>query len=273
LTQNAWDTGAGWGLILTYAIYMRRRHGVVKNAFVTAIGNNTVSLLAAITIFAAVFAIYGVNHTREEILVVMKESGPASTGLTFIWIPQLLAKIGFGRGLAILFFLGLSFAAFSSLIAMIELATRVCVDSGMKREKAVAIVCGAGFTLGLPSAMHLGFLGNQDFVWGVALMLAGAFVAFAVRRYGAGKLRSEIIETSPGDWRPSRAWQLIVAWLVPIQAILLLGWWLYLAAAEYDPGSWWNPLKPFSVMTCVAQWAVILALAIILNRRIVRAQR
>jgi len=25
LTQNAWDTGAGWGLILTYAIYMRQK--------------------------------------------------------------------------------------------------------------------------------------------------------------------------------------------------------------------------------------------------------
>lgn len=25
LTQNAWDTGAGWGLILTYAVYMKKR--------------------------------------------------------------------------------------------------------------------------------------------------------------------------------------------------------------------------------------------------------
>ena len=24
LTQNAWDTGAGWGLILTYGAYMRK---------------------------------------------------------------------------------------------------------------------------------------------------------------------------------------------------------------------------------------------------------
>ena len=30
LTQNAWDTGAGWGLFLTYAIYIRRRYGIVK---------------------------------------------------------------------------------------------------------------------------------------------------------------------------------------------------------------------------------------------------
>ncbi|GIT58021.1 MAG: hypothetical protein Ct9H300mP18_14500 [Candidatus Neomarinimicrobiota bacterium] len=33
LTQNAWDTGAGWGLFLTYAIYIRKRYGLIKNAF------------------------------------------------------------------------------------------------------------------------------------------------------------------------------------------------------------------------------------------------
>ncbi|MGB3544690.1 sodium-dependent transporter, partial [Rubrivirga sp.] len=46
LTQNAWDTGAGWGLILTYAAYMRREDGVVRNAVLTGVGNNVVSLLA-----------------------------------------------------------------------------------------------------------------------------------------------------------------------------------------------------------------------------------
>jgi len=28
LTQNAWDTGAGWGLILTYAVYMRKKEDI-----------------------------------------------------------------------------------------------------------------------------------------------------------------------------------------------------------------------------------------------------
>src|SRR5690606_9922029 len=32
LTQNAWDTGAGWGLILTYAIYMKQKEDISLNA-------------------------------------------------------------------------------------------------------------------------------------------------------------------------------------------------------------------------------------------------
>ena len=57
LTQNAWDTGAGWGLFLTYAIYIKYKFGIVKNAFITAIGNNLISLIAGIMIFSTVFSI------------------------------------------------------------------------------------------------------------------------------------------------------------------------------------------------------------------------
>ena len=39
LTQNAWDTGAGWGLIITYAAYLRRRDFVVKNAVATGVAS------------------------------------------------------------------------------------------------------------------------------------------------------------------------------------------------------------------------------------------
>src|SRR5690625_2242071 len=33
LTQNAWDTGAGWGLIVAYAIYLRKTEDTTLNAF------------------------------------------------------------------------------------------------------------------------------------------------------------------------------------------------------------------------------------------------
>jgi len=70
---------------LTYGAYMQSRHGVVKNAVITGVGNNTVSILAAIVIFGTVFAVLGADMSRTEVLDVMKTSGPAATGLTFIW--------------------------------------------------------------------------------------------------------------------------------------------------------------------------------------------
>ena len=270
LTQNAWDTGAGWGLILTYGAYMQTRHGVVKNAVITGLGNNLVSLAAAVTIFGTVFAVLGSELPKTEVLQIMKSSGPASTGLTFIWMPQLFARMPAGGLLSSLFFLGLSFAAFSSLISMIELATRVFVDAGINRSRAMAFVGVTAFVLGIPSAISLDFLGNQDFVWGVALMISGAFVSFAVIRYGAGAFRSEVIDNITGDWNAGRLWDYVITYLVPIQAVVLLGWWLYLAATVYAPDTWYDPTDPYSVMTCLVQWGSMAAVMILLNRWMVR---
>ena len=268
LTQNAWDTGAGWGLILTYAAYMKREHGVVRNAVLTGVGNNTVSLLAATMIFGTAFAVLGDGMARGEILEVMRTSGPASTGLTFIWMPQLFAQMAFGKALAVLFFLALSFAALSSLISMIELASRALVDFGLPRPRAVATVAGVGFVLGVPSALNLDFFANQDFVWGVALIISGAFVAFAVGRYGVERLRDEM--ATPTDWAIPSVWGAVIRYLVPLQAIVLLVWWLGLAATVYAPETWYDPFDPFSVMTCLVQWGLALGLFVVLNRWMAR---
>jgi NSS family neurotransmitter:Na+ symporter len=268
LTQNAWDTGAGWGLILTYAAYMKKEHGVVRNAFLTGIGNNTVSILSATMIFGTVFAILGTEMSRPEMLDVMRTSGPASTGLTFIWMPQLFAQMAFGKVLAILFFLALSFAALSSLISMIELASRALVDFGLERRRAVATVAGVGFTLGVPSALNLDFFANQDFVWGVALIISGAFVSFAVLRHGAARLRDEI--ATPEDWRLPTVWNRMITVLIPLEATVLLVWWLGLAATVYAPDTWYDPFEPFSVMTCLVQWGLALGLFLALNRWMAR---
>jgi len=266
LTQNAWDTGAGWGLILTYAAYMQSRHGVVTNAFITGIGNNMVSLMAAIIIFGTVFATLGGSMPTEEILGVMQTSGPAGTGLTFIWMPRLFADMPLGSVLATLFFLGLSFAAFSSLISMIELATRTFVDFGIDRRSAIGGVCGFGFLLGVPSAVNLNVFANQDFVWGVGLLISGALVATAVIRYGVKEFRADAIASVPGDRDPGKAWEILVGVLVPLQAVVLLGWWLYQSAAVYAPETWYNPFEPFSVMTCLLQWGIALVAFLALNR-------
>jgi NSS family neurotransmitter:Na+ symporter len=269
LTQNAWDTGAGWGLFLTYAAYMKIEHGAVKNAFVTGIGNNTVSLLAAIMIFGTVFSVLQteMGMTDPETLEIMRTSGPASTGLTFIWMPQLFARMPLGSPLAILFFLGLTFAGFSSLIAMFELSTRVLLDTGLKRSIALCIVAAVVYLLGIPSAKSVDFLSNQDYVWGIGLMISGAFIAFAVIKQGVTKFRKEFILTDT-DWALGTWWDLIIKLFIPFGAIVLLIWWLALSATVFAPDDWYNPFNPFSVMTCLVQWIVLTGIFILYNKRI-----
>ena len=271
LTQNAWDTGAGWGLFLTYAAYMKKEHGVVKNAFITGIGNNTVSLLAAMMVFGTIFAVLQteMGMTKPEVLEIMRNSGPASTGLTFIWMPQLFARMFFGSPMAVLFFLGLTFAGFSSLIAQLELPTRVFVDTGMKRSKAILTVVGISYVLGIPSARNLNLLSNQDFVWGVALMISGAFVAIIVIKHGVTKLQQEL-SLDTNDWKLGNWWNMVIKFFIPIAALVLLVWWLALSA---NVDKWYDPFNSFSIMTCIFQWSIVLGTLLLLNRWIVRKNR
>jgi NSS family neurotransmitter:Na+ symporter len=260
LTQNAWDTGAAWGLILTYGAYMRTRDDITISALQTGIGNNIVSLLAAMTIFATVFGTLGGSLSNGEILEVMKTSGPASTGLTFMWMPQLFNEMAGGQIFAILFFLGLTFAAFSSLISMIELASRVFVDMGFLRKSATIFICVTGFLLGMPSALSVNILANQDFVWSVGLMVSGAFMAFAIIRFGPERFRSEIVNNGEQKYTLGKWWSFIIKYVVPVEVISLLVWWIYLSITAYAPDTWYNPLSSFSVATIVVQWGIVMAL-------------
>jgi len=260
LTQNAWDTGAGWGLILTYAIYMKAREDVPLNAFLIGFGNNSMSLLAGIMVLSTVFAI---NPGAQAEIV-----GAGNEGLTFIWMPQLFAQMPFGQLFMVLFFLALSFAALTSLVSMLELATRVLMDRGMARKKALLWVAGAALVCGTPSALSLDVFHNQDWVWGVGLMLSGLFFAIGAWRFGLDRLRREVINGPGVDLRVGRWWNFVVGVLVPVEAVTLMVWWLW-QASGWDP-NWLNPLAPESVGTVLVQWAIALFALLVLNRWLAR---
>jgi NSS family neurotransmitter:Na+ symporter len=101
-------------------------------------------------------------------------------------------------------------------------------------------------------------------------MISGAFIAFAVIRQGASRFRTENIDNQPDDWNAGRIWDALIRFVIPTLAAVLLGWWLYQAAAVYAPDRWYDPFNPFSVMTCLAQWGTVLFLLILLNRRLAR---
>jgi len=123
-----------------------------------------------------------------------------------------------------------------------------------------------GFVLGVPSAWKMGFFQNQDWVWGLGLMVSGFFIAIAVIKFGAERFRNELINT-PEERRPIGRWySYVITYLVPLEFVALMVWWFYKAIKDYDPEGWWNPFHSFSVGTTVLQWAVLIALLILANR-------
>ncbi len=261
LTQNAWDTGAGWGLVLTYAIYMRQNEDTALNAFVIGFGNNSMSLLAGIMVLCTVFST--MPQAAAEIV------GAGNEGLTFIWVPQLFQEIPGGRLFQGLFFLALVFAAWTSLVSMIELASRILMDLGLTRGRAIAIVGSAGLLFGIPSALKLGIFQNQDWVWGVGLMVSGFLFAFAVLRYGVTRWRETFINQEGSDIRIGAWWDWAIR-LVAVEAVVLAVWWLWSAQGE-DFVATWTPFSPYNVGSVLIQFAVVLAVLLALNKRLARA--
>ncbi len=296
LTQNAWDTGAGWGLVLCYAAYLRQREDTTLNAFLLPAANNSVSLLSGTMVLCTVFAVVpqlaanlaaqpqslsaypalaeavraGQPLTSELIQQTIFSAG--NEGLTFIWMPQLFARVPFGRIFMVLFFVALAFAAFTSLISMIELGTRVALDAGMERSRAIRWVGAIGFLLGLPSALSLDVLHNQDWVWGVGLMVSGLFFALAVLKWGVRRFREQQLNHPDSDLRLGRWWDVVIAGVVPVEAVVLLVWWLA-QARRWDPTGWLDPLGVENVGTIALQWGIVLAALIALNGRLVSGIR
>ncbi|MEX1063182.1 MAG: sodium-dependent transporter, partial [Balneolaceae bacterium] len=183
---------------------------------------------------------------------------------------QLFNEMTVLRFFAILLFMVLSFAELISLNSMIELAAKVFIDMGIRRRSATAGVCIAGFIFGLPSSVNLDFFANQDFVWGIGLMMSGAFMSFAVIKYGPDRFRKDLVNTEESTWKLGRWWSFVIKYIVPVQVISLLGWWIYLSATVFAPDTWYNPLSPFSVATVIVQWGIVLGLFRFYNKSIAR---
>jgi NSS family neurotransmitter:Na+ symporter len=267
LSQSAWSTGAGWGLMLTYAVYSHQKENPVLTSTTLGFGNNLASLLAAVAVIPTVFSYFSAqNFSQQKVLEVMKTN---NQGLTFIWIPKLFSKIPAGSFFLALFFLALSFAAFSSLISMLELDTRILMDAGFSRKKAIILIVAGAFVLGLPSAISMGFFNNQDWVWGLGLMVSGFFFTIAVLKFGPKNFRQNIIST-PGSKIRLRKWfDILVTFLLPLQFLAMLGWWFWQSYSG-DPHNWFKITSPGSVGTVLFQWIIALGLFIILNKTITK---
>ena len=256
ITQVAWSTGAGWGLMLTYFVYAKKREDIVLNATTVCFGDTTAAFLAGLAVIPTIFA-----------LAPDPQAAVASgnTGLAFIHLTNLFTVMPGGVFFASLFFLALIFAGFSSLLSMVELGVRLLMDAGWPRHKA-AIAAGIGITvLGLPSSWSMSFLDNQDWVWGVGLLFSGLLFSFAAMKIGVQKIWDEHIAPD-SDLQAPWMWKLI--YLFPLWFVIIFGWWIKQAASWYpDTYMKWLPISEytFTVGTMVYQWAIVVVLALVTN--------
>lgn len=145
LGQAFFSLGIGMAIFLTYGSYMPRSFSLTSSALAIAFGDSLFAIIAGLAIFPAVFSL-GVDPT----------AGPE---LAFITLPQIFLEMPGGRVIGAVFFLLLTAAAFTSMMALLEVPVSMAVHRlKLRRWTAAALVGLVVFALGLPSAMSFGIL-------------------------------------------------------------------------------------------------------------------
>jgi len=188
-------------------------------------------------------------------------------GLTFIYMPQLFARMLGGNIFTPLFFLALFIAAISSLISMLELAVKNLLDYRMNRKNAVILTGIIAAAAGFPSAYSLRFFNNQDWVWGIGLLISGFFFIFFALRIGINKFKNEYIELIKNHFYARPVFLKYLAIFMLLEFIFMFMWWLIQSISWY-PQNWWNPFNEFSIGTCIAQWAIIIIVGVLFRHKL-----
>jgi NSS family neurotransmitter:Na+ symporter len=152
LGQAFFSLSLGMGALITYGSYVSRKTNIVSAAAVITLADVTVAFLAGLMMFPFV------SYLAEGDMSKMTEisGGP---GFIFVTLPGIFETLGpiLGRVIGSVFFLLLSFAAFTSTISLLEVPTSYLVDDrGFSRVKATWTVAIAIFLIGIPSMLSYG---------------------------------------------------------------------------------------------------------------------
>ena len=225
--QAFFTLSIGMGSMAIFGSYIGRDRSLFGEAVTIGALDTVVALATGLIIFPACFA-FG----------VAPDSGP---GLVFVTLPAVFEQMWLGNVWGCLFFVFLSFAAISTVIAVFEGILAFWMDAlGWSRRKAVvvnliaipllSVPCALGFNVW--SGVELPGVGNiqsiEDFLVSSNILPLGSlvFVAFCVSRRGWG-WKSFLAEANEGVGLKFPAW--LHPWMrfgVPalVLVILVMGW-------------------------------------------------
>lgn len=128
----------GFGIMLTYASYLKPKTNLTGSGLVVALANSSFEILAGIGIFAALgFMAHSAGASVEDVV-----SG--GIGLAFIAFPKIISSLGAGGDLfGFLFFGSLAVAGVTSMVSILQVPIAAFQDKlDWSRKKAVTIVGG-----------------------------------------------------------------------------------------------------------------------------------
>lgn len=223
MNQAFFTLSLGIAAMEIFGSYMSKSNTLVSEA-VRICGLDTfVALMAGLIIFPACFS-----------FSVQPDAGPS---LIFITLPKVFAHMTGGQFWGSLFFLFMSFASFSTVIAVFENLLASCMDNlGWSRRKSVLVNMIFVFVASLPcvlgynlwSNLHLiggrDVLDSEDFLVSNLLLPLGSLVylLFCVSKWGWG-FDKYMAEANTGEGlKMSHRFKYYFQFLLPVLILVIL---------------------------------------------------
>lgn len=221
MNQSFFTLSLGIGAMAIFGSYIGKERALMGEAVNVAILDTFVAFCAGMIIFPACFA-YGVQP----------DSGP---NLIFVTLPNIFNNIPLGRLWGSLFFIFMTFAAFSTIIAVFENIISCCIDLfGWTRKKACMINTVILFVCSIPCALGFnvwssfaiagkGIMDLEDFAVSNVLLPLGSliYVLFCVTRYGWGWDKF-VAEANEGTGLKVAKWMRpIMTYFIPVVVIFI----------------------------------------------------
>ena len=228
--QIFFSLSIGFGIMLTYASYLKRRSNLVGTGLTAAFANSSFELLAGIGVFATLgFMAHVQNVPVGELEDI---SGPA---LAFVTFPTIISQMPGGPVFGFLFFASFTLAGLTSFISIIQVVAPAVAEKFGWSNVTATLACGLpsavlSFVLfGTASGLYDldvvdAYINNIGVVGSAIIMCVG--LGLVLRRFKVLQRHLNVVSETRvvGAW-----WRLLIAVVVPA----LLGYMFVQTAWSY----------------------------------------
>ena len=227
MSQAFFTLSVGIGAMEIFGSYMSKEESLLQESMTIASLDTFVAIVSGLIIFPACFA-FGVSP----------DQGPS---LIFVTLPKVFINMPLGRVWGTLFFVFMTFASFSTVMAVFENLIASAMDNFQwSRKKATVIFTIVILVLSTPCALGYNLLSDfniagknildiEDFLVSNILLPLGSliFLLFCVTKYG-WKAENFMTEANLGKGIKVKNWMIpYFRYVLPILIIIVLGQGLF----------------------------------------------
>lgn len=223
----------GFGIMLTYASYLKRKTNLTGSGIVVALANSSFEILAGIGVFAALgFMAFSAGANVEDVV-----SG--GIGLAFIAFPKIISSLGAGGDLfGFLFFASLTVAGITSMVSILQVPIAAFQDKlGWSKNKSVTIIAGGSAvisTLMFSTHSAITFVDIIDYFANNIGIVGGGLISIILlswfRRPLMKQLEGHVNQFA--SVKLGRSWNFMLTVITPLSLLMALGLTLKSIMAE-----------------------------------------